>query len=1521
MAARVNVKFAVALAAGILLVGGAGLGVAYFALQDTGDEFVERGDAALAAGDLDLAAENYERAVGQDRTRLDWLEKWRAALIQISPPTQAEYEKSFSRHYLGILEQMAVLEFSNPRRQRDLLEARYQQTMTLFPSVTGAWQQIADLTTQRVERLDQASPEARALLRYRGLATLSQMAMSDVEESVRQRGLSDLRAAFEADPTDFESKRGVVIWHAILWRRAYLDRRTIEARRLKDALDTEVASMLEAFPGHHGAALTALETQIEEIAVIETEEAAERAALRALLGAEAPVIKAFRDADPRDLTPLELARLNSVMGRVGTPDRLETLLELTDAAIGAQDVEPRLITLKVEALSGLQRYTDAIEGLQTFLALPNRPVSLQGLVQRYYRPTALQRLAEVALAQWEAVDDANAKAAAIDIARGALNDLSENTVGGEQSVEALTVRGKLAQAEGRNQEAVRIFTELVEKRGQTDSDTRWRLSQALRQVDQLGASKSQIQLMLDSEPTNLRALLSLADIHARLKEDAQARAVLATVRELYPDLAQLDRIEARLDLMLDVDPELEATRAVIAQARELRSTNNDADMDVAYQLLKNAYDNNPENIPITIELVNSETLRGQTAEARRLVAQALAYHPNDPTLERLRRALNFDDPFAAAISLIDESEMTGPRKAIRKYLLAQRYGKDEVRSELLAQMKSQFARDTEVLEILFSEAVREEQFEEARRLVGVAAETNADQANGLIFQGRLELIQGRTEAAVRTLRQAADILPYSSRLLLILGDAELRLGQVTEALRTLEKAYSSKPDDANVASRYATTLVNLQRFEEALAVTRSAIRFSPLDLSLRNQWLDLEDRVGDRRVALTERESLHEQYPTNEQNSLALAALYLKFDRFSDAAALIDQIETNGTTLNTALMRARMQAAQGDIAAGQQIVTEYLSTVADGSENAAAFVSLADFLFDFNRPEQALEVLLSARNRQSDENREVDRRLGDYYFNAGEYEESLEYYRSVLSLGTAEERVALRTAETLVKLERFDEAERVIAELGPAADSNVTATLIRAYSAAAQNKNREARALFDRAVELKPNDPSPFLQRAQYSLRTPDLFNDALADVDQAIRLQPELVSARRMKAEMLASRGRSSEAIAELRRAVDADPENDDLRSLLVQYFVRVSDFPSAISFADRTVSDRPGELYWVRVSGDLNARAAELSNDPVRTREYWTAAAARYRQLQDENPSDESALRLANARLLQSQPDPAAAFALVETMSAERQATGNIRMLRARALHALGRVDEARSAASASLATVTENAHVRVWFDQLRQMLGSTLAAGRFAEELTPPAGDEAIFKLMLVVHLSADPDRQSELLGVLDEIDGEFTAPEDRVDIYRQRGRLLFQLGRHADSATAFEAGVAIAPNDLEFNNNIAYIRSTFLNDPQGAVAPAERAAQLAPQNANVLDTLGWVYFNAGQATQAQQALQSARQYATTPSEYIPIEIHLGNVFISRGDKVQASRLYQSARERLQDAPGLQSLYGEALESLRQKLEAAE
>ena len=89
-----------------------------------------------------------------------------------------------------------------------------------------------------------------------------------------------------------------------------------------------------------------------------------------------------------------------------------------------------------------------------------------------------------------------------------------------------------------------------------------------------------------------------------------------------------------------------------------------------------------------------------------------------------------------------------------------------------------------------------------------------------------------------------------------------------------------------------------------------------------------------------------------------------------------------------------------------------------------------------------------------------------------------------------------------------------------------------------------------------------------------------------------------------------------------------------------------------------------------------------------------------------------------------------------------------------------------------------------------------------------------------------------------------------------------------------------------NNLAY--ALVLADPDEASKLAQRAAELAPDNATVQDTLGWAYCRKGNYNMALTSLKAAVDKEPTPRR----EFHLGVCYLKSGNKELGQKLVQKA-----------------------------
>jgi tetratricopeptide (TPR) repeat protein len=119
-------------------------------------------------------------------------------------------------------------------------------------------------------------------------------------------------------------------------------------------------------------------------------------------------------------------------------------------------------------------------------------------------------------------------------------------------------------------------------------------------------------------------------------------------------------------------------------------------------------------------------------------------------------------------------------------------------------------------------------------------------------------------------------------------------------------------------------------------------------------------------------------------------------------------------------------------------------------------------------------------------------------------------------------------------------------------------------------------------------------------------------------------------------------------------------------------------------------------------------------------------------------------------------------------------------------------------------------------------------------------------------------------------------------------------HAEAAEGYRRVLAMNPQNLIALNNLAYLLATHTDQLDEALQNAQRARELAPANADVEGTLGWVLYRKGMYDSALRYLKEAsRNDGVTTSESAAIrKYHLGMAYLKTGDRELGLRTLASA-----------------------------
>jgi tetratricopeptide (TPR) repeat protein len=143
------------------------------------------------------------------------------------------------------------------------------------------------------------------------------------------------------------------------------------------------------------------------------------------------------------------------------------------------------------------------------------------------------------------------------------------------------------------------------------------------------------------------------------------------------------------------------------------------------------------------------------------------------------------------------------------------------------------------------------------------------------------------------------------------------------------------------------------------------------------------------------------------------------------------------------------------------------------------------------------------------------------------------------------------------------------------------------------------------------------------------------------------------------------------------------------------------------------------------------------------------------------------------------------------------------------------------------------------------------------------------------------------------GLVTVDRRNVPALLRLANLEREVGNQSGAIARYRAVLDADGSNLLALNNVAY--TLAVDDPDEALKFAQKAAEIAPDNPAVEDTLGWIYYRKGIYSTAVNYLKMAVSKEPTPRR----QFHLAMSYLKSGDQARGQSMLQGA---LQQDPNL-------------------
>ncbi len=456
-----------------------------------------------------------------------------------------------------------------------------------------------------------------------------------------------------------------------------------------------------------------------------------------------------------------------------------------------------------------------------------------------------------------------------------------------------------------------------------------------------------------------------------------------------------------------------------------------------------------------------------------------------------------------------------------------------------------------------------------------------------------------------------------------------------------------------------------------------------------------------------------------------------------------------------------------------------------------------------------------------------------------------------------------------------DDRARREYEAGMAANPKEKATYQRAIAIllANEGKAQEALLITNEVLKADPKDSAALALRSTLSIQAgdPQQISTAVKDLQSLVSKQPQDGNLRTELGRALMAQGRIDEARVQFEEASRIQPSVPAPKVLLAEVYSKKGDYTRALALTDEVLSANQNVLAarLIRTSALLglkdNERAKrELENlvkvapqsmDAKYQLGYVLYTERNYKQAQ------------AMFEDLQRAGDPRGINGLVETEVAQKDFKAAAALVESQL-----QKDPKRQDLRAALAGVfTRGGQYDEALKQYRILIANN------------PKSPEYELQMAETYRFKGDFNSAVEHFKRASVLAPNDVRPLDRL------GMMLEGVGRRPEAKSIYEQIIRLDPDNVIALNNLAFLKAEEGTDLDQALSYAQRAKQKVPLNADISDTLGWIYIKKNLSDDAVRIFQGLVKDKPENATY---QYHLAMALFQKGDRPAAKQACEAA-----------------------------
>jgi len=739
------------------------------------------------------------------------------------------------------------------------------------------------------------------------------------------------------------------------------------------------------------------------------------------------------------------------------------------------------------------------------------------------------------------------------------------------------------------------------------------------------------------------------------------------------------------------------------------------------------------------------------------------------------------------------------------------------------------------------------------------------------------LEKNELDHAVLELENIVQLDPENADAYFQLGEAYMQLDQSVRAVQSFIKCLSISPGNQKAQLRMGQIFLLVKRLKDARTTAKIILKKSPDNIEAMELLAGVQIQETDLKSAIKSLEKAASIDPKRFKTHIFLAHLYLLESDIDNAEkAYLNAISTGISSRDTYLELTHLYSSRGQWEKAEAILKKMVQTP---GKKVRKLLDLAIFYESLKKWDQAEKTYLKAVNsdsNESDSNEEVDplMRLGSFYGRRGLFDQALDAMTKAATAKNDDPSIITRIAQLYLNFNKIDEAEamvdKVLGEYKDHREANYTKG--RIYFARKDYANAYRR--FDLVIQQDPNNAMAYylkavcvLEKGTRNQHDLDVLKAAAGfskdtgswerklakeNLLKAVELNPRMPDARLSLAEIYMHERKPQQALEQLGIVLKSDPLNLKALTLKGSLKIMERDLKGAEAVCKKVLTLNPNLSEW-HVRLGIVFSLMKRNDDALES----------FKKALELNPLQVDALQLIINKYLR-QKNYKKAIEICEQqkkrISKDRSGMAFIENLQGKILLAKRDLKGARH-------------HFEKAVDYNPDILSPHVALAKIYTR--EKKRSKAILEYETILEMNPEYLPASMALGVIHDRMGE----KDKAEEYYRK-------------VLRIKSGHALAANNLAF---ILAQDDTRIGE---AFDLALLAKEKMPNNENVMDTLGWIYYLKGSYGHATSELQ--KSLALNPDNALA-NYHLGLVYYEKKEFKKAKKLVKKALTLDQDFVG--------------------